>query len=94
MSSVEALNANDITKVGVIVIVALVVVGALLSLVITAIVGRIIIMVLVVVAGAFVWQQRTHIKDEINTNKCNLHATFFGVHLDAPDSVKQACRNT
>jgi uncharacterized membrane protein (DUF4010 family) len=94
MSSVAALNANDITKVGVIVIVALVVVGALLSMVITAIVGRIIILALVIVAGVFVWQQRTHIKDEINTNKCNLQATFFGIHLDAPDSVKQACHNT
>jgi Na+(H+)/acetate symporter ActP len=91
MSSVEALNANDITKVGVIVIIALVVVGALLSIVITAVVGRIIILVLVVVAGAFVWQQRTHIKDEINSKQCNLHATFFGIHLDPPDSVKQAC---
>jgi len=91
MSSVEALNANDITKVGLIVIVALVVIGALLSFVITAIVGRIIILVVVVAAAAFVWQQRTHIKDEINTNKCNLHATFFGIHLDAPDSVKKAC---
>jgi uncharacterized membrane protein (DUF4010 family) len=94
MSSVAALNANDITQVGVIVIVALVVVGALLSMVITAIVGRIIILALVIVAGVFVWQQRTHIKDEINTNKCNLQATFFGIHLDAPDSVKQACHNT
>ena len=93
MSSVEALNANDITKVGRIVIVALGVGGALLSMVITAIVGRIVILVVVVAAAAFVWQQRTHIKDEINTNKCNLHATFFGIHLDAPDSVKQACRN-
>jgi uncharacterized membrane protein (DUF4010 family) len=94
MSSVAALNASDITKVGVIVIVALVVVGALLSMVITAIVGRIIILALVIVAGVFVWQQRTHIKDEINTNKCNLQATFFGIHLDAPASVKQACHNT
>jgi|tagenome__1003787_1003787.scaffolds.fasta_scaffold15918115_1 protein-S-isoprenylcysteine O-methyltransferase Ste14 len=89
MSSVEALNANDITKVGVIVIVALVVVGALLSIVITAIVGRLIILAVVIVAGVFVWQQRTHVKDQIND--CKLSVTFFGVHLDAPDSVKRAC---
>ena len=42
MASVEALSSNDVTKVGIIVIVALVVIGALLSLVISAIVGRII----------------------------------------------------
>jgi protein-S-isoprenylcysteine O-methyltransferase Ste14 len=92
MSSVEALNANDITKVGVIVIVALVVVGALLSIVITALIGRIIILVVVIVLGVFVWQQRTHVKDQINSHKCNLHATFFGFHLDAPNSVVQACQ--
>ena len=93
MSSVEALNANDITKVGVIVIIALVVVGVLLSLLITAVIGRLVILAVVVVAGVFVWQQRTHIKDEINSNKCNLQATFFGIHLDVPDSVRQACEN-
>jgi protein-S-isoprenylcysteine O-methyltransferase Ste14 len=92
MSTVEALNAQDITKVGVIVIVALVVIGALLSIVITALVGRIIILVVVVVLGLFVWQQRTHIQDKINKNQCDLNATFFGIHLDAPDSVKQACK--
>jgi uncharacterized membrane protein YfcA len=93
MSSVEALNANDITKVGVIAIVALVLIGALLSIVITAIIGRIIILVVVILAAVFVWQQRTHVKDQINSNKCNLSATFFGVHLDAPDSVRQVCGN-
>jgi Na+/proline symporter len=91
MPTVEALNAQDITKVGVIVIVALVVIGALLSIVITALIGRLIILVVVVVLAVFVWQQRGHVKDEINTHKCDLNATFFGVHLDAPQSVKDRC---
>lgn len=90
--SAEALNSNDITRVGIIVIVALVVIGILLSIVITALVGRIIILVVVVAASIFVWQQRTHVKDQINAHKCDLNATFFGIHLDAPDSVKRACR--
>jgi protein-S-isoprenylcysteine O-methyltransferase Ste14 len=93
MSTVEALNANDVTKIGVIVIVALILIGVLLSIVITAVIGRVIVLVLVVVGAVLVWQQRTHIKDEVNKNKCNLSATFFGVHLNAPDSVKQACRS-
>jgi protein-S-isoprenylcysteine O-methyltransferase Ste14 len=91
MATVEALDAGDITKVGVIVIVALVVIGALLSLVITALIGRLIILVIVLVLGIFVWQQRTHVKDQINSHKCDLNATFFGIHLDAPDSVRAAC---
>jgi protein-S-isoprenylcysteine O-methyltransferase Ste14 len=92
VANVEALSSSDITKVGVIVIVALLLIGALLSIVITALIGRIIILVVVVVAAVLVWQQRTHIKDQINSHKCDLNATFFGIHLDAPDSVKQACQ--
>jgi protein-S-isoprenylcysteine O-methyltransferase Ste14 len=91
MTSVAALNSNDITKVGVIVIVALVLIGAVLSMVISALVGRVIILVVVVVLGVLVWQQRTHLKDQFD--KCKLQATFFGVHLDAPQSVIDQCRN-
>jgi Na+/proline symporter len=91
MSSVQALNANDITKVGIVVIIALVVIGVLLSIVITAVIARVIIAVVVIVLAIFVWQQRGHVKDQINSHKCDLNATFFGVHLDAPDSVRQAC---
>ncbi len=92
MNTVDALNAGDITKVGVAVIIALVVIGALLSLVITALIGRLIILAVVIVAAVFVWQQRGHVQDQINAHKCDLNATFFGIHLDAPDSVKQACK--
>jgi protein-S-isoprenylcysteine O-methyltransferase Ste14 len=89
MAAVGALSSSDITKVGVIVIVALVVIGALLSIVITAIVGRIIVLLVVVALAVLVWQQRTHVKDRIES--CHLSSTFFGVHLDAPDSVKKKC---
>jgi hypothetical protein len=91
MATVEALNVEDITKVGVIVTIALVVIGLLLSILITAIVGRIIVAVVVIVLAVFVWQQRSHVEDKINKNDCDLSATYFGFHLDAPDSVKQAC---
>ena len=92
MAAVEALSSSDVTKVGVIVIVALVVIGALLSIVITAIVGRIIVLVVVVALGLLVWQQRGHVQDKINSHKCDLNATFFGIHLDAPDSVVKECQ--
>jgi protein-S-isoprenylcysteine O-methyltransferase Ste14 len=90
MSTVEALNSADITKVGIVIIIALVVIGALLSIVITAIVGRIVILVLVVGLAVAVWQQRTHIKDRFDN--CDLQATFFGFHLDAPQSVIDQCK--
>jgi protein-S-isoprenylcysteine O-methyltransferase Ste14 len=92
MADAAALNLNDITKVGVVLIVALVLIGVLLSIVITAVVARLVILLVVVVLAVFVWQQRTHVKDEINARRCNLHATFFGFHLDAPQSVVAACR--
>jgi len=85
----EALNSSDITKVGVIVIVALVLIGLLLSIVITAVVGRVIILVVVVGLGILVWQQRTHIKNQVDN--CHFNATFFGVHVTAPQSVQQNC---
>jgi protein-S-isoprenylcysteine O-methyltransferase Ste14 len=88
-----AIGSADITKIGVGVIIALVVIGGLLSLLITAIIGRVIILVVVVALGIFVWQQRTSIQDSINAHKCDLSATFFGIHLDAPASVKQACNS-
>jgi protein-S-isoprenylcysteine O-methyltransferase Ste14 len=86
-----ALNAGDITKVGVGVIIALVVLGFVLSLVITAIVGRIIILVAVVVLGVIVWQQRTSIENKIKNRDCNF--SFFGVQVDPPDNLKQFCAN-
>jgi hypothetical protein len=86
----EALDAGNITKIGVGVIIALVVIGILLSLLITAIVGRIIIFVVVVLLAVFVWQQRSSIEHKINTRNCNL--TFFGMHLDPPDSLRQHCK--
>jgi protein-S-isoprenylcysteine O-methyltransferase Ste14 len=86
-----ALNSDNITKIGIVIIVALVVIGALLSLVLTALVARIVILVVVIGLAVLVWQQRTHIKDQVD--KCKLDATFFGVHISAPDSVQQQCNN-
>ncbi len=88
---VEALNAGNVTRVGVIIIVALVVLGALLSIIVTALLGRLLVIVVVVVLAIVVWQQRGHVENSFNAHKCDLSATFFGFHLDAPASVKQAC---
>ena len=90
--SAVALQSNNITTIGIGVIVGLVVLGFLLSLVLTAVVARIVILVVVVVAGVLVWQQRSHIQDKINKHDCNLSATFFGIHVDAPDDVVRACQ--
>jgi uncharacterized metal-binding protein len=89
MTSVTALDSTQITKIGVGVIIALVVVGFLLSLIITAIVGRVVIVVVVVALGILVWHQRTVIQDHVK--KCQLDLTFLGIHVSAPDDVQQAC---
>lgn len=89
MNSV-ALSSGNVTRIGLIVIAALVVVGLLLSLVLTALVARIVILVVVIGLGIFVWQQRTHIKDQFD--KCHFGATFFGIHMDAPQSLHQRCQ--
>ena len=91
MAQLEAIGTGDITKIGVGVIIALVLVGILLSMVITAIIGRIVIAVVVVVLAVLVWQQRTSVKDDLTKHACNLNTTFFGVHVDPPQDVRQYC---
>ena len=87
----EALQSGDITKIGIGVIIGLVVIGFLLSMIITAVVGRIIILVAVVGLGIWVWQQRTSIKDDIDN--CHLSGSFFGFHVNAPASVVAHCNS-
>jgi len=89
MTSVAAFDSSQITKIGVGVIIGLVVVGFLLSLIITAIVGRIILLVVVVALGGLVWQQRTSIEDHVK--KCQLDMSFMGVHVSAPKDVRAQC---
>lgn len=88
------LDAGDVTKLGVGIIIALVVIGVLVGLLITAIVGRLIIAVIVIGLAIFVWQQRSSVENKINDAKnhaCDFHATFFGVRLDAPQSIRAKC---
>lgn len=87
-----ALLPSDVTKIGIGVIVGLVVLGLLFSLLVTAIIGRLIVAVAVIALAAYVWQQRTSIADSVNTHKCDLSASFFGMHVDAPADVKRYCR--
>jgi hypothetical protein len=87
-----ALDASQIGKIGIGIIIGLVVLGILLSLVVTALVGRLIILVVVVLLGGAVWQQRSHIEDNINKHKCNLSASFFGFSVKAPADVVKACQ--
>jgi hypothetical protein len=85
----SSLQSGDIAKIALGVIAALVVVGGLLSLVVTKIVGRIVILVVVVVLGGAVWNQHKTIEDKVKN--CDLNMTFFGVDVKAPANVKAQC---
>jgi hypothetical protein len=85
-----ALQANDVTAIGVGVIVVIVVLGFLLSLVFAKILAKIVVLVVVVALGLLVWQQRTSVENKIKDNACGGY-TFFGIHLDPPDDVQKAC---
>lgn len=90
------LDAGDVTKIGVGIIIGLVIIGVLIGLLITAIVGRIIIAVIVIALSIFVWQQRSSVQNKINEARrhaCHFDATFFGVRLDAPASIRKRCRH-
>lgn len=86
----SALQADDISAVGIGVIVVIVVLGFLLSLVFAKIVAKLIVLIIVVGLGFLVWQQRTAVENKIHAKACSGY-TFFGVHVDPPDSVAKAC---
>ena len=89
MHSLSGLNSDQIGKIGIGAIIAVVVIGLLLGMIISAIVGRILILVIVVALGAYIWQQRASIEDHVH--KCDLNMSFFGVHVNAPANVVQQC---
>ena len=93
-TTVQAIGSDNITTIGVGVIVVLVILAVIAVSLVTAIIGRVVILVVVVVLAILVWQQRTHVENSINSHACKLNATFFGVHLDAPQRVRQDCRST
>ena len=86
---VEALDAGDVTKLGVGIIIALIVLGVIISMLITKLVVRVVVAVAVVALAFYVWNQRTSIEHKIDKRDCNL--TFLGVHLDPPNSLKRFC---
>jgi hypothetical protein len=88
--SAAALDSSRITTIAVGATVALVVIGLLLGLVISALIGRVLILAVVVVLGVVVWQQRSSIQHKLD--KCQLSGTYFGVHWQAPKSVVERCQ--
>jgi hypothetical protein len=86
----SALQSNDIEKIAVGAIIGLVVIGALLSFVVTKIVGRVVILVIVVVLGGAVWNQRASIHDKVKN--CDLNMSFFGLNVKMPQDVQAQCK--
>ena len=84
-----ALDAGNVTGIGIGVIVALIVIGVLISMFVTALVVRVVVAIAVVVLVFVVWHQRTVIEDHIANRKCDF--SFFGVHLGPPDHLKKFC---
>ncbi|HEY8301718.1 MAG TPA: hypothetical protein VIG48_07455 [Jatrophihabitans sp.] len=86
---VLALDAGQVTPLGLGIIAALIVLGLVISSVITALAVRVVVAVAVVVLAFVVWQQRDHIQHRISEHRCGF--SFLGVHLDPPDHLKRLC---
>jgi hypothetical protein len=91
VAHIEAIGTGGVAALGVGVIVVLMVIGIVLGLLLTAVVVRVVIAVAVVVLAVLVWHQRSVIENDVNAHACKLNSTFFGLHVDPPDSVRQAC---
>jgi protein-S-isoprenylcysteine O-methyltransferase Ste14 len=87
---VMALQADQVTAIGIGVIAVIVVLGFLLSLVFAKIVMKIIVLLVVVGLGLLVWQQRTSVENKIKDKACSGY-TFFGIHFDPPDDIQKNC---
>jgi flagellar motor component MotA len=86
----HALDTDQAKTIGVVVILAVVIIGFVISAIITAIVARIVIIVVVLLLAGFVWTQRAQISSA--AKKCD--ATFFGVNLTPSNpTLKQRCQD-
>lgn len=90
MPAVETAFSTDQAKaVAIAVILGIVVIGALLSFVVSKLVGRLIVAAVVVGLGIFVWTQRTDIEDAAK----NCDAKFLGIHLTPSNQqLKEHCQ--
>lgn len=86
-----AISADSITGVSIGVIVVLVIIGLLIGLLIAKLIVRVIVALIVVALAIVVWQQRGHVRHDFNSRVCNADATFFRIHLDPSDELRQKC---
>lgn len=87
--TVVALDTDQAKTIGVVVIVGLIVLGALISFLIRAIVMRIVVIVVALVLAGVVYSQRAVIGSA--AKKCE--ATFFGQDLTPSNpAIKKHCR--
>jgi Na+/proline symporter len=82
----------DLGKLGVGITAVLVVIGIVLALVLTKLIARAVIAVVVIAVVVIVWQQRGAIEHKIDQHVCPPRLSFFGMHVDAPQSVHDFCR--
>ena len=82
----------DLGKLGIGITAVLVVIGIVLALVLTALIARVVIAVVVIALAVIVWFQRGAIEHKIDEKVCPPRLSFFGLHVDAPQSVHNFCR--
>ena len=82
----------DLGKLGVGITAVLVVIGIVLVLMLTALIVRIVIAILVIALAVIIWQQRGAIEHRIDQHVCPPRLSFFGFHVDAPQSLQNFCR--
>lgn len=84
-----ALDTDQAATIAILVIVGILVIGALISFIITAIVWRVIVIVAVLALAGVVYGQRASIESSAK----NCDATFFGAHLTpSSPTVKKHCQ--
>lgn len=84
-----AFSSDQIGKVAIGLIVAVVVIGFVLGLVLNAIVARIIVAVVAIGLAVLVWTQRTSLENRVRN--CDTDVSFVGVHVNLSSAAQSRC---
>ena len=86
----EALNTPQVTSWSIGIIAGVLVVAAVFAIVVRNMIKRLLVLVVAVVLVGFVWKQQHAIENNI----CNLHRTFFGVHVQNSGDEARSCSSS
>src|SRR3954469_12794200 len=83
------MNLETVKTWGLILGIGLPILGVVLALVVKSVVMKVLLLIVFVGLGVAIWTQRAALLEYADT--CAGEATFFGVEVSVPQTVRDAC---